>query len=693
MKAKQLFLALTLSIFMLSVSGCSTVSEEQPESMPEVTLEGTVWTLEAFIDGQTGSSLIGGSEITLKFEADHVRGSAGCNDYGGAYTLKRGALSIPQVDITGQLCLEPAGIMAQETRYLEILRGVTIFIWDADLLTLMTVEGVGLRFVATKTTAIISQAGPTDPLELENFLDAYFAEQMEINHIPDVVFTMVKDGEVFFSKGYGYADIETQTPLDPVETVLTTASLAKGFAANLAGYLTQEISNIPYEQSMTNNIFSALGMTDSSLDLHVHEKLRSRLATGYEYQNSQQDRVPLMFPRYAPSGGLHTTAADMNRFMLALLNGGEYQAGHILDQNTPRLMLTRQFTPQQNLSGIFYGFFEHLENGQQSFLRGGYGIGTHSRIVLFPEHDLGFFISYNSGDSNLRLDIINAFRDNFFPVDDSKNPTPIEGFRKRAAQFTGTYRIRHADTTTFGKSVFFFAQLIKIRASDEGHLIIEPTSGGDSFGGFEGASQWMEVKPLSFERVDGKGQIVFIQDESGQITDMVSGQGYQGTFFKLHWYETQIFHIILIGLAGLFLISMVVATFFVLPIGALIRKLRKRSHQNHKPWGATLARLRAAITSGMFALVTFWVIGVLYAINAVAGVLNFVRGISDDMVNALNSMCLPAILALALPVFNILAWVKGWWKISFRVYYILVTMAVYAGLWWAYYWNLLGCRY
>jgi hypothetical protein len=49
-------------------------------------------------------------------------------------------------------------------------------------------------------------------------------------------------------------------------------------------------------------------------------------------------------------------------------------------------------------------------------------------------------------------------------------------------------------------------------------------------------------------------------------------------------------------------------------------------------------------------------------------------------------------LALALPIFTVLAWVKGWWKVSTRVYYTLVTLAVFAGIWWAHYWNLLGFR-
>ncbi len=55
--------------------------------------------------------------------------------------------------------------------------------------------------------------GPTDPAELEAFLDVFFAEKMEELHIPGAAFVMVKDGEVFFAKGYGYADLENQIPI------------------------------------------------------------------------------------------------------------------------------------------------------------------------------------------------------------------------------------------------------------------------------------------------------------------------------------------------------------------------------------------------------------------------------------------------------------------------------------------------
>ena len=95
----------------------------------------------------------------------------------------------------------------------------------------------------------------------------------------------------------------------------------------------------------------------------------------------------------------------------------------------------------------------------------------------------------------------------------------MDGYQERTRQFTGTYRYLQADVTTFGKSMFFFSQLIEVTATDEGYLsIVTRGMGGDQssvMGGFEGTSLWVEVEPLYFERVDGKGQLAFVQDESG----------------------------------------------------------------------------------------------------------------------------------------------------------------------------------
>src|SRR3712207_4492046 len=59
----------------------------------------------------------------------------------------------------------------------------------------------------------------TDPKELETFLDPIFAEQMEKSHIPGAVVSVVKDGKIIFTKGYGVADIEKKTPVVPDQTI------------------------------------------------------------------------------------------------------------------------------------------------------------------------------------------------------------------------------------------------------------------------------------------------------------------------------------------------------------------------------------------------------------------------------------------------------------------------------------------
>ena len=626
-------------------------------------------------------------------------------------------------------------------------------------------------------------SGPSDPAAFEAFLDAYLAEQMETHHIPGVVFTMVKDGEVFFSKGYGYANLEKQTPMDSEDSVLITASLAKVFtavgilqlnergvidlqedvrpyfkdfplktsfdepltfanllthtdgfearmigvaaqsqddllplgklletyaptqlyppgkymtygdyASNLSGYLTQEISGVPFEQYMAENILAPLGMTSSSFYQPPSDELLNREAVGYEYQNGHQEPIVNFYTRYGPSGGLRTTAADMNRFMLALLNGGEYEGARILNQSTVDVLFTQQFTPLPGMSGITYEMFEHFENGQRALLRDGDGVGTRNRMILFPDENLGFFISYNSDDSNLRLNIVSAFLDKYYPATGSTTPVPMDGHQERTRQFTGVYRYLQADTTTFGKSMFFFSQLVEVTDTDEGYLsIVTRGMGGDQssvMGGFEGTSLWVEVEPLYFERVDGKGQLAFVQDESGHIIQMITGQGYHSTFEKLPWYETPTFQTVLIALATLLMVTMLISTLIFWPLGALIRKLRKQSTQKPIAWGAVAARLWTTLVAGMLVLFLFRDFGVLYG-----GTLpQFVWGITPDIVESLQSMYLPVLLALALPIFTVFAWIKGWWKVSMQVYYTFVTLAVFAGIWWAHYWNLLGFR-
>jgi CubicO group peptidase (beta-lactamase class C family) len=69
--------------------------------------------------------------------------------------------------------------------------------------------------------------GPNDPAEMEAFLDDLFAQEMGENHIAGAAVAVVKDGKLFFAKGYGYADVENKIPVDPETTIFRTGSVGK----------------------------------------------------------------------------------------------------------------------------------------------------------------------------------------------------------------------------------------------------------------------------------------------------------------------------------------------------------------------------------------------------------------------------------------------------------------------------------
>jgi CubicO group peptidase (beta-lactamase class C family) len=74
-----------------------------------------------------------------------------------------------------------------------------------------------------------SQQGPTDPAEMEAFLDKELGREMEKHHITGAAVSVVKDGELFFAKGYGDADLERGLPVDPEQMIFHVGSVGKLF--------------------------------------------------------------------------------------------------------------------------------------------------------------------------------------------------------------------------------------------------------------------------------------------------------------------------------------------------------------------------------------------------------------------------------------------------------------------------------
>ncbi len=84
---------------------------------------------------------------------------------------------------------------------------------------------------STSKSSAAQRQGVGDRKELEVFLDKLFAEQMAKFQISGAIFVLVKDGRIFFAKGYGYADVENKKPVDTGKTLFRAYSVSKPFTA------------------------------------------------------------------------------------------------------------------------------------------------------------------------------------------------------------------------------------------------------------------------------------------------------------------------------------------------------------------------------------------------------------------------------------------------------------------------------
>jgi heat shock protein HslJ len=109
---KDVFVLLMLLLAMSTVACGSSVKLDAQD------LIGSEWTLTSL----NGEELAKDTNITLTFEEERLGGFAGCNHYGALYTTdKKGTLEIPAVESTQQGCLEPEGVLEQESAYINIL--------------------------------------------------------------------------------------------------------------------------------------------------------------------------------------------------------------------------------------------------------------------------------------------------------------------------------------------------------------------------------------------------------------------------------------------------------------------------------------------------------------------------------------------------------------------------------------------
>src|ERR1051326_5173151 len=90
---------------------------------------------------------------------------------------------------------------------------------------------------------ITTQQSPPPELtkaDFETFLDALIPSQLRNRNIAGAVVSVVKDGQVLFQKGYGYADVEGKKPVLADQTLFRPGSISKLFTATAVMQLVEQ---------------------------------------------------------------------------------------------------------------------------------------------------------------------------------------------------------------------------------------------------------------------------------------------------------------------------------------------------------------------------------------------------------------------------------------------------------------------
>lgn len=482
--------------------------------------------------------------------------------------------------------------------------------------------------LATLVTVVSAQAqeeNPVTPETIAMFIHTFVANDIADYSIPGAAVVVARKNGIIFAKGYGVADIESNRPFDPFETVVRAGSVSKCFTAAaivrlahegklamdapindyvkdvaipqpfgpirvsnllthtagfddtivdmherdvedwvpLAPYLEAELpapamppglctsysswdfaiaglviegaSGMPYDEYIRQSILEPLGMMRSSFRLpDPPADLMADLASGYNVTPSGHKQYPFDYIKASPGIALLTTPENIGHFIVAQLNEGRWQDEAALLPPIIEAMQTTQFANHEKIRGFTYGFAEWRENGRRMLFHDGNAIGHTGRLVIIPEHDIGFYLVYNivpfgpggapSEAGRLNRRFTTAFLDEFYPdVSPPRvKPTGLVEALPPIASFAGHYRPTNYSRHTFQKLASLMEQ-VPVRVVQEDTIIA-------------GSSKYVRVAPELFQYEEGGDSYVpFRIDETDAPTHLFFGTG---SYEKVRWAES-----------------------------------------------------------------------------------------------------------------------------------------------------------
>ena len=454
-----------------------------------------------------------------------------------------------------------------------------------------------------------------------------------------------------------------------------TVTAYSNYGNDLAGYVVEHVSGLPYAEYVRTRILEPLGMRHSSVAQPLPAKLRSQVSLEYPTASDPAGEFEIL--QGEPSGNMSATATDMARFAIAHLQLGVLDGQRILQDATARQMGTTQFRTHPEVPGMGLGFFEEHRNGYRIQGHGGDLSRFHSHLSLLMDEGVGFFISQNSsgrggGFFGLREAVRDGFLDRYFPRRIPLEPV-LPNAVAQARRFAGPYTFSRRGETTLARIAGLLANL-DLTANDDGTLenpLLDGPNGQPL--------RWFPIDSTTYRTADGSQRIGFVAAGNG----LPARAGFIGghELHRVGLADSRSFNLTLLGGS----LAVFLATLVLWPVSGLIR----RRYGAPPPDDGVGAGLRALTRVVALLSVAFAVGFTVFVLLGMNGSLTLDRRL-DPLLGAIRFVGLLGALGTVAFLVALIRSLKTGQNRWARLKYLALVIAGVSFGWFAVHWHLLS---
>ncbi len=216
----------------------------------------------------------------------------------------------------------------------------------------------------------------------------------------------------------------------------------------LSGFVVEELYGKPYADAMTELLFKPLGMERTTLRPLM--AITYPFATGHAVEGGKPAILRPMFNNVAmwPAGSIFSNAADLSRWVIALMNDGKVEGKQLLSSSLINQMV-QHHVPVPGESDSFYGYgltvFKY--KGLEFVGHGGFSRGYGSMIQMVPSRKFAVIVLTNKSGETMRKSLNKAMELGLGLKDDNteKPATVAAAVESEMREYVGTYS--HAPQT------------------------------------------------------------------------------------------------------------------------------------------------------------------------------------------------------------------------------------------------------